>query len=127
MIWLPIHFAVVTLGTYVLAIRVLPWPIVPLISLVIGMSFAGLMFVGHELLHGALVRGRWNWLRPLAGWIYFAPFALSQQLWVVWHNRVHHATTNKLGNCTPDFLDHAAVLVRDQASTSSAWRRSWMT
>jgi fatty acid desaturase len=27
----------------------------------------------------------------------FAPFALSQQLWVVWHNRVHHANTQRIG------------------------------
>ena len=51
------------------------------------MSFAGLMFLGHETLHGAIARGRWNWLRSIVGWICFAPFALSQQLWVVWHKR----------------------------------------
>jgi fatty acid desaturase len=94
--WLPIHLAIVVLGTYVIAAHRVPWPLVPLVSLVIGGSFAGMMFVGHETLHGGIVRGRWNWLRPIVGWICFAPFAVSQKLWVVWHNRVHHATTNRL-------------------------------
>jgi len=97
LLWLPIHLSVIALATLAIAGGWLPWPFVPLLSLVIGMSFAGLMFLGHETLHGAVVRGRWSWLRPLVGWICFAPFALSQQLWVVWHNRVHHANTNRLG------------------------------
>ena len=94
--WLPIHLAVIALGIYTIAERWLRWPLVPAVSVVIGMSFAGLLFLGHEMLHGAVVRGRWSWLRPIVGWICFAPFAVSQQLWVVWHNRVHHANTNRL-------------------------------
>lgn len=95
--WLPVHLAVVVMATMAIARHWVPWPLVPLLSLAIGMSFAGLTFLGHELLHGAIVRGSWGRLIPILAWVCFAPFALSQQLWVVWHNRVHHSTTNRLG------------------------------
>lgn len=97
LLWLPVHLLVIASGTIAIARGSAPWPIVPVISVVIGMSFAGLMFLGHELLHGAIVRGRWAWVCAPIGWICFAPFALSQRLWVTWHNRVHHTTTNRLG------------------------------
>jgi fatty acid desaturase len=111
LVWLPIHLLVIAAGTIVIAQRWLPWPLIPLVSVVIGMSFGGLMFLGHEVLHGAVVRGRWNWLRPIVGWICFAPFAVSQQLWLVWHNRVHHANTNRLG-VDPDMFTALHALHR---------------
>jgi fatty acid desaturase len=97
LLWLPVHLAVVTVATIAIARHWLPTFAAPLLSLLIGMSFAGLMFLGHEVLHGAVVRGRWSWLRPLVGWVCLSPFALSQQLWVIWHNRVHHGNTSKPG------------------------------
>jgi fatty acid desaturase len=107
LIWLPVHLAVIALGTITITERWCSWPPAAAVSALIGMSFAGLMFLGHEVLHGAVVRGRWNWLRPIVGWICFAPFAVSQQLWVVWHNRVHHANTNKL-DTDPDMYPSLA-------------------
>jgi len=95
--WLPIHVAVIAVGTLAIARGWTPWPVTPLLSVAIGLSFAGLTFLGHETLHGGVIRGRWSWLRPIVGWIAFAPFVLSQQLWVVWHNRVHHANTQRIG------------------------------
>jgi fatty acid desaturase len=59
--------------------------------LLIGMSFAGLTFLGHETLHGAIVRGAR--LRYVVGWLGFSPFVVSPRLWVAWHNRVHHGST----------------------------------
>jgi fatty acid desaturase len=95
--WLPIHLAVIVLATIAIAVDWVPWPMVPVLSLAIGLSFAGLTFLGHETLHGGVVRGRLAWQKPIVGWIAFAPFTLSQQLWVVWHNRVHHANTQRIG------------------------------
>ena len=115
--WLPLHLGVVALGTLAIATGWVPWPVVPVVSVLIGLSFAGLMFLGHETLHGAIVRGRWKWLRPIVGWICFAPFALSPQLWSVWHNRVHHATTNQL-DVDPDMYPS---LARYQASRLTRW------
>jgi len=88
--WIPAHVAVIALS--IVALAWVPWFVVPVLSLVIGASFAGLTFVGHELLHGAIVRGRRRKL--LLGWLTFLPFTLSPRLWNVWHNRVHHARTN---------------------------------
>jgi fatty acid desaturase len=97
LLWLPLHLAVIASCTIAIAAEWMPWPIVPALSLAIGLSFAGLTFLGHETLHGGVVRGRLAWLKPIVGWIAFAPFTLSQQLWVVWHNRVHHANTQRIG------------------------------
>jgi hypothetical protein len=55
--WLPIHLIVIATLTTALAQHWLPWLVAPVVSLVIGMSFAGLTFLGHETLHGAVVRG----------------------------------------------------------------------
>jgi fatty acid desaturase len=64
-------------------------------SLVIGNSFGCAAFVGHELLHGAIVRN--HTARTMLGWLAFLPFALSPLLWVAWHNRVHHGHTGVIG------------------------------
>ena len=93
--WLPVHLACVTLCISALQQRWLPWFSAPLLSLVIGMSFAGLTFLGHETLHGAIVRGRT--LRHLVGWLGFLPFVVSPRLWRAWHNVVHHSHTQQPG------------------------------
>ena len=90
-LWLPLHFGVVALSIAALAHGV-AWPLWPLLSLLIGCSFAGGTFVAHEALHGALVRGRS--VRRLIGWLGFLPFGVSPRLWEAWHNRVHHGHTN---------------------------------
>jgi fatty acid desaturase len=115
--WLPIHLGVIAAGIYAIAERSLPWPLVPPLSIVIGMSFAGLLFLGHEILHGAIVRGRWKWVQAIVGWICFAPFAVSPQLWVVWHNRVHHAHTNEL-DADPDMYPS---LARYRSNPGTRW------
>lgn len=61
----------------------------------VGLSFAGLMFLGHEVMHGAVVRGRW--VRMLVGGLCFAPLCVSPHLWTAWHNRIHHANANRIG------------------------------
>lgn len=90
--WIPVHIAVIALAIAAIACGWLPWPLVPVASLAIGASFAGLTFVGHELLHGAIVGGKRR--QHLLGWLTFVPFMLSPRLWKAWHNRVHHAHTN---------------------------------
>jgi fatty acid desaturase len=94
--WLPVHLAVVVTGIAVIAAGLLPWFAVPVVVIAIGASFAGLTFVGHELLHGGMLRGH-SALRTLLGWVCFAPFNLSPRLWIAWHNRTHHAHTNHAG------------------------------
>ena len=93
--WLPVHLAIITLCSSALQQRFVPWLAAPLLSLIIGMSFAGLTFLGHETLHGAIVRA--PGLRYLVGWLGFLPFVVSPRLWVAWHNRVHHGNTQHEG------------------------------
>jgi len=95
LIWLAFHCALAALGIVAIAHRWGgPWAL-PAWSLLIGHSFAGCAFVGHETLHGAVVRT--SWLRNLIGWVCFLPFTLSPRLWIEWHNRTHHGHTMEEG------------------------------
>ena len=91
LVWLVVHVAIVVGGITALAHHVGGLIAAPLWSLLIGHSFGGLAFVGHETMHGAVVRNRV--LRHLIGFVCFVPFLLSPRLWVAWHNKVHHGNT----------------------------------
>jgi len=93
--WLPLHTLSIALLMLAIQRDWLPPLLLPLVSLLIGASFAGLVFLGHETLHGAIVRGRR--LRHVVGWLCFLPFSVSPRLWVAWHNRVHHGNANHAG------------------------------
>lgn len=93
--WLPLHVSVITASLVTLAQAWVPWQLAAAVSLLIGCSFAGLTFLGHETLHGAVVRGRRA--RLLVGSICFSPFMIAPRLWIAWHNRVHHGHTNSAG------------------------------
>ncbi|KFZ42668.1 acyl-CoA desaturase [Anoxybacillus flavithermus] len=62
-----------------------------LLSIVIGFCFAGLGFLGHEILHGTVVKRAW--LRDLLGGIAFLPLCTGPKLWRKWHNATHHVHT----------------------------------
>jgi fatty acid desaturase len=90
--FVPAHLTVIILASLAIAQGWVPWLVVPLLSLAIGASFAGLTFIAHEAVHGGIVRGRTA--RQVVGWIGLLPFTLSPRLWAAWHDRVHHATAN---------------------------------
>jgi fatty acid desaturase len=90
--FLPAHLAVITVASVAIACRWVPWFVVPVLSLLIGASFAGLTFIAHEVLHGAIVRSKR--LQYAIGWLGFLPFVVSPRLWIAWHNGDHHARTN---------------------------------
>ncbi len=92
---MPVHYGVIAVGTLAIVRNWVPLSLQLLLSLLIGASFAGLTFVGHEALHGAIVRNRAG--RRVVGWLSFLPFAVSPRLWEAWHNRVHHGHTNQAG------------------------------
>ena len=88
LLWLPTHLAII--GTIAWAITsgrapALLWPIG---SIIIGLCLGGLVFLGHELMHGGVIRGK----TPIRifGFICMLPFTLAPTLWTAWHNRVHH-------------------------------------
>lgn len=61
------------------------------VTIIIGFCFAGLGFLGHEILHGTVVKT--PWLRDLLGALAFWPLNTGPQLWRKWHNMTHHVHT----------------------------------
>src|SRR5436190_20744686 len=98
--WLPVHLAFIALCATAIASGWVSWPIAFVLSPLIGCSFAGLTFLGHETLHGAVVKHRG--LQLVVGWLGFLPFVVSPRLWRAWHNRVHHGHANQPGGADPD-------------------------
>lgn len=86
--WLPVHVALISTIAWALVSGHVPAPLWPLASIIIGCSLGGSVFLGHELMHGGVVRGKTP-IRIL-GFICLLPFTLSPTLWTAWHNRVHH-------------------------------------
>lgn len=62
-----------------------------IISIVIGLSFAGMSFLGHEILHGTVVRK--PLLRDFLGAVAFFSLSTGPRLWRKWHNMNHHIHT----------------------------------
>jgi len=121
LLWLGVHLPVIFAGLFLLT-RGLPlWANLAL-SLPIGLAFAGLAFVGHEALHGALCRRAWT--RRLVGSIGFWPFAVSPRLWVAWHNRVHHGSANEPGT-DPDALSTRADYDTSRSARVSSDLQRW--
>jgi fatty acid desaturase len=87
-LWVPVHYTIIALLAWALASHSVPWLLWPVVAVVIGACMAGVVFVGHEAMHGGVVRGRMT-IR-VVGWLCFLPFFVSPQLWMAWHNRVHH-------------------------------------
>lgn len=114
LLWLPVHLTTVAVGILVIARHVVPGWSLPLVSLVLGYAFAGLAFLAHETLHGAIVRTKR--LRYAVGWLAFVPFVLSPRLWIAWHNRMHHGHANHPGidpDAYPTLDEHRrSLLVR---------------
>ncbi len=93
--FLPLFIGLAAAATIALAQHRVPWALAPLVSLGVGVCFASLTFLGHEALHGAVVRGRLA--RRAVGFVGFLPFVVSPRIWVAWHNRVHHGHANAPG------------------------------
>ena len=92
LLWIPVHLAIIGMAASAIARGWVPWPVVPLLGVVIGISFSCLTFVAHEAMHGGIVRGKLA--RQIVGWIGFLPFMVAPRLWASWHDRIHHATAN---------------------------------
>jgi fatty acid desaturase len=92
-LWLvPLYAAIATVAIVAIGRGWVPWFVVPLLSVAIGIAFACLTFVAHEAGHGGIVRG--HLARRVVGFIGFLPFMLSPRLWAGWHDRIHHANAN---------------------------------
>jgi fatty acid desaturase len=89
------------LGSITLVLIPLPWYLAVFGSLLLGSLYGSLMFLGHEIAHGATVRSPrlQNWLLYPA----FAIYCLSPHLWRVWHQQVHHPYANMEGRDPDNF------------------------
>ena len=86
-----------TLATVIIAASLnlsLPFYFQIALSIVLGISFGGLAFVSHELLHGALIKNKK--MQTILGFIGFTPFMISPTYWRFWHNTLHHGNTQLL-------------------------------
>lgn len=91
LLWMIPHLAIVIGGIYAVATLPLSWPSRLGVAFLIGMSYACLGFLAHEILHGSVIRH--PFLRDLLGGICFLPFCLGPKLWRKWHNVEHHGHT----------------------------------
>lgn len=125
--WLPAYLAIIVGSAVAIASPLVPWPVAIVLSLAIGYCFAGLTFLGHEILHGAIVRERW--LRHATSYVAFLPWMMSPRVWIAWHNRVHHGHTNEPGvdpDANPTLAEHQGSLrVRIITDHFALGRRSW--
>ena len=56
LLWLPLHVAVIAVLAWSMSSRWLPGYLWPVAAIVIGLSLSGITFLGHEVLHGQIVR-----------------------------------------------------------------------
>tara|TARA_Y100000768_G_scaffold388872_1_gene388126 strand:- start:6336 stop:7457 length:1122 start_codon:yes stop_codon:yes gene_type:complete len=63
-------------------------------GVLMGMSLAGTTFLGHEILHGSVVKNK-KW-QQFFGFLGFAPFMISPTYWRFWHNNLHHGNAQLL-------------------------------
>lgn len=94
-LWLPFHLGVIVALSWLMVSGRVPMWSWPLLSIVIGISLSGMVFLGHETMHGQIVKGRTA--IKILGFITLVPFTLSPTLWTGWHNRVHHNHCGKAG------------------------------
>ncbi|PGV66221.1 hypothetical protein COD94_06280 [Bacillus cereus] len=62
-------------------------------SILIGNSLGTLGFLGHEILHGTVIRGKKTMI--FLGGVCMLHWGLPPQVWIAWHNKQHHHHTNK--------------------------------
>jgi len=95
LLWIAPYAAIVAAGIALIAWAALPWYVDLLIGVLIGAAFASLGFLGHEILHGAVV-GK-GVLRDVFGGLCLLPHAIAPLLWRQWHNVGHHSHTQLHG------------------------------
>ncbi|MFN7963732.1 MAG: fatty acid desaturase [Thermoanaerobaculia bacterium] len=102
LLWLIFYYAIISLGV----VAIFRWenPVVRFLAAVmIGHCQGVLGFLGHEILHGTVVRRRLPmlWLGGLCMW----HWGIHPKHWIAWHNRQHHQLTNHSFD-DPDCFGH---------------------
>jgi fatty acid desaturase len=91
--FLAVPLIAVILGTTAYLVLQPPhWYQCLLLSILLGNAYGMLAFLGHETLHGAVVRNRR--VQNMIGYPAFFIFCFTPTVWRVWHNQCHHVYTN---------------------------------
>lgn len=72
----------------------LAWYLQIPLSMLMGVFIAGGTFLGHELIHGSIVKSKK--MQDFLGFFAFAPYLISPTYWRFWHNNLHHGNTQLL-------------------------------
>jgi fatty acid desaturase len=64
------------------------------LSLALGLSLGMLGFIGHEVMHGSVLRN--PTLKHMIATVCLAPYMGSPTFWKFWHNKLHHSNTQSL-------------------------------
>ena len=70
-------------------------------SIFLGLLYGSLGLLTHELLHGSVIKI--SLFARILAWFGFFIFGLSPELWLTWHNKVHHFNTNQSGKDPDSF------------------------
>lgn len=70
------------------------WIFKSALGLFMGILLGGGAFLGHEVLHGAIIKNK-KW-QDFFGFLGFGPFLISPTYWRFWHNGLHHGNTQLL-------------------------------
>ncbi len=87
---LAVHILLISLYVYLILLIDNIW-IELVFSVLAGYSLGLVGFLGHEILHGTVVRNRM--MQNLLGGFCMFQFGLHPRVWKCWHNRQHHGNT----------------------------------
>lgn len=88
------YYAIIFACAYVIMQTSVFWGVKLLLAILMGYALGGTTFLGHEVLHGAIVKDKK--LQQFFGFLSFAPFLISPTYWRFWHNNLHHGNAQLL-------------------------------
>lgn len=104
------YYAIIFACGYVITQTAAPFIGKLLLAMLMGLALGGTTFLGHEVLHGAIIKNKKA--QQFFGFLSFLPFMISPTYWRFWHNNLHH------GNAQLLYKDP------DAFPTKMIWKRS---
>ena len=94
LVWYAADISIALFSFYAIVHFRAPWPVKLALGLVLGFCNGTMAFIGHEILHGSVVKSQK--LQNILGFFGAIPFFISPTFWRFWHNRLHHGKTQQL-------------------------------
>lgn len=104
------YYAIIFTCGYIITQTAAPFIGKLLLAMLMGLALGGTTFLGHEVLHGAIIKNKKA--QQFFGFLSFLPFMISPTYWRFWHNNLHH------GNAQLLYKDP------DAFPTKMIWKRS---